>query len=307
MYFPYLRGGMYDLLALKELAQSKLITQLVVPIVEPLKIPPLKSTVSVYIEKHLPISIIINPDKYKFNNFLEELSDIFKHNDLVYPVIIVNSSSHAILTKMKNLGIDSSKIIAILNDVDYLDSYRKVISPNKPLYTIIPDDRSYKRTVDNNNRIVFDDKFHKLPRNADYLNNDDEFFSDMHEWFEGEGYKGFGDYSIIGKPVAETSSFAPRAVAIHIVYKDLIKKHFRIHHFVSDSNSGIENIAGKYFEAVSKLKNWYNAYNYNCKTHGLSELLSHAETGYYPGLPTLKKLSIMHHLELVNTVLQERL
>jgi hypothetical protein len=127
----------------------------------------------------------------------------------------------------------------------------------------------------------------------------------MYEWFEDEGYKGFGDYSILGKPVAETSSFAPRAVAIHIVYKDEFKGHFRIHHFVSDSNSGIENIAGKYFEAVNKLKHWYESCNNkHYKTRGLAELLSHAESGYYPGLPTLKKLSIMNHLELVDTVLQ---
>ena len=102
----------------------------------------------------------------------------------------------------------------------------------------------------------------------------------------------------------DESGFAPRAVAIHIVYIDK-DKNFRIHHFVSDSNHGIEDVAGKYYEAIMKLKQWYRSGNENQKTVALSTFLKHAETGYFPGLPTIKKLSIMHHLELVDRVLRE--
>ena len=38
MYFPYLRGRQYEMLALKELVQKGLINNLVFPIVEPIKI-----------------------------------------------------------------------------------------------------------------------------------------------------------------------------------------------------------------------------------------------------------------------------
>ena len=37
MYFPYLRGRQYELLALKELAQKELISNLIIPVVEPIK------------------------------------------------------------------------------------------------------------------------------------------------------------------------------------------------------------------------------------------------------------------------------
>lgn len=44
MYFPYFRGRQYELLALKELASQKLISESIIPIVEPIKqIPALKN------------------------------------------------------------------------------------------------------------------------------------------------------------------------------------------------------------------------------------------------------------------------
>lgn len=46
-----------------------------------------------------------------------------------------------------------------------------------------------------------------------------------------------------------------RAVAIHIVYIDE-DESLRIHHFVSDTNLGFEDVAGKYYEAVSKMVAW---------------------------------------------------
>lgn len=77
----------------------------------------------------------------------------------------------------------------------------------------------------------------------------------------------------------------------------------RIHHFVSDSNYDITDVAGKFYEAVSKLSLWYKNGQEKQNTNALSTLLDFAQKGYYPGLPTIKKLSIMHHLELVNKYL----
>lgn len=49
MYFPYFRGRQYELLALKELASQKLISESIIPIVEPIKqIPALKNALNNY-------------------------------------------------------------------------------------------------------------------------------------------------------------------------------------------------------------------------------------------------------------------
>lgn len=165
---------------------------------------------------------------------------------------------------------------------------------------LIPDD--FRRKV-RKNKVLFEDRFDKKDRNSDYQKNDDEFFTEDHLFCYEEGFKGFGDYSIIGKDYLE-AGFAPYAVAIHVVYfaKD---ETLRVHHFVSDSNDDIQNPAKKFYEAVSKLAKWVEENNVFI-TAGLSTFLEHYRNQTYPGLGSVKKLSLMHHLELVGRYLDER-
>ena len=197
-------------------------------------------------------------------------------------------------TLKRSYGTEPNVVTAILNNRNFLDEYKGLFGDVSPKFTLFPDERQIRRTV-TKNKVMFEDKFHKQDRNADYP--DDEFFSEDHLYFKEEGYVGFGDYSIIGDEYVE-GGFAPYAVAIHIVYfaKD---NTLRIRHFISDSNDYISDAAGKFHETVLKLKSWYNSGQSRQLTSALSTLLSHADNGYYPGLPTIKKLSIMHHLELV--------
>jgi hypothetical protein len=102
---------------------------------------------------------------------------------------------------------------------------------------------------------MFEDKFKKQDRNADYLKQEDEFYSDDHLYFNKEGFIGFGDYSVIGNDYNE-SGFAPFAVAIHIIYF-ANDNTLRIRHFVSNSNADISDVASKFHEAIMKLMRWY--------------------------------------------------
>ena len=117
-----------------------------------------------------------------------------------------------------------------------------------------------------------------------------------------ENYIGFSDYSIVGNEYLE-AGFAPYAVAIHIVYFD-DDESLRVKHFVSTSNEDITNPALKFYEAVEKLYSWYNTTpNPVQLTAGLEAFIQHYKNGTYPGLGTVKKLSIMHHLELMSKYL----
>ena len=63
-------------------------------------------------------------------------------------------------------------------------------------------------------------------------------------------------------------------------------------------------LMNEFYEAVSKLYEWYITENQERQlTMGLNTLLEHYKNKTYPGLPTLKKLSVMHHLELVGRYL----
>ena len=121
-------------------------------------------------------------------------------------------------------------------------------------------------------------------------------------YYIDDNFIGFSDFSIVGNEYLE-SGFAPRAVAIHIVYFDG-ENNLRIRHFVSDSNEDSKNPAGKFYEAVSKLYHWYGTTETSLKmTLGLQSFLQHYKDQSYPGLGTVKKLSIMHHLELMGNYL----
>ena len=117
-----------------------------------------------------------------------------------------------------------------------------------------------------------------------------------------EGYVGTGDFSIIGDEYSD-SGFAPYAVAIHIVYEDVKKPGtLRVAHFVSDSNDGHDDPAGKFFEAAGKLVKWAKSSSV-CRSVGLRSIIDAYESEQYPGLGSLKKFSIMHHLELMSSIL----
>ncbi len=59
---------------------------------------------------------------------------------------------------------------------------------NKLEMVFIPDDRHIKRKLRNiPNKGIIMDPFNKLSRNVDYLDNDDEFYSDDHLYYKEDG------------------------------------------------------------------------------------------------------------------------
>ena len=309
MYFPYFRGRQYELLALKELASDNLIGKSVTPVVEPVKLTStFNSTFKTFNDKQMPIALILNPavgDLVKNSNALEQLlEDLQIHNSSIIPSILINESTKHTFLLLSEKKLLTSDISVIIDNSNFLDIYKELFDGTVPKYTLYPDERQIRRTV-SHNKVLFEDRFNKKERNADYP--EDEFFSDDHLFFQAEGYIGFGDYSIIGK-IYKESGFAPYAVAIHIVYFDSNNEdQLRIRHFVSDSNDDISDVAGKFHEAVSKLRDWFSLGQQWQITSALLSLVKYADSGYYPGLPTIKKLSIMHHLELMYKYLEGNL
>jgi hypothetical protein len=301
MYFPYFRGRQYELLALKELAQGGLLGKSVIPVVEPIKLTStFNSAIKAYVDSNQSLALILNPAVGDLSSGTAIDMVLPSVSGTVIPSVIMGKDTEIIANKLAASGVRRSNILVVMTNRDYLDSYLSLFSDEQPRYTMFPDERQIRRTV-SKNKVMFEDKFNKKDKNADYCKQKDEFFSEDHLYFKSEGYDGFGDYSIIGDEYIE-GGFAPYAVALHIVYlndKDIL----RIKHFVSVSNDDISDVAGKFHEAVSRLLSWYNSGQTRQLTAALSTILSHAENGYYPGLPTIKKLSIMHHLELMGKYL----
>ncbi|MDR0853636.1 MAG: sce7725 family protein [Clostridiales Family XIII bacterium] len=316
MYFPYLRGRQFELLALKELLDQNIISNKVIPIIEPVKFSStLTNTIDLYNEKKHPIALIRNPQAGSFMNEYESVKNAAlaadekqkkKFDAFVETVKNANTYSTFILTTGIQRYLDSivddkgglDKIAIIMTDNDMPELYKDLLKMHPALFTLIPDKRAFKRAVFGD-RVLLENKFGRQSRNTDYEDNSDEFFSDDHIYFKDEGYVGFSDYSIVGDEFM-MSGFAPYAVAIHIVYpKD---GTLRIRHFVSNSNEDIQNPAKKFSEAINKVVDWKKNVA-GVDTIAMKTLEQHCIDGTYPGLGTIKKLCIMHHLELVSTSL----
>ncbi|PHI05066.1 sce7725 family protein [Fusobacterium polymorphum] len=311
MYFPYLKGRQYELLAIRELLSKNLLSEKIIPIIEPVKVSStLLSTLETASSSERKIGVICNSNitvDFDINNISEEDKEylkILKNKDII-KVFFLQENLEKILKIYQNNEIfkDISEITIIYDNVDYIEEYQKNFSDKKPKYTLILNENKFKRKIkEKENIILLDDKFDRKERNSDYLLNEDEFFSDEHLYYKEDGYAGFSDYSIIGKKIVD-GGFAPRAVVIHMLYFD-DEKNLRVHHFVSDSNHDIKDPANKFYEALKKLIE-FNEKKSLGKTKAMEKLRNYYTHGDYPGLGSIKKISLSHHLELIGRFLDE--
>jgi hypothetical protein len=306
MYYPYLRGRQYELIALRELLDKDLIGDKIIPLVEPVKASPtLLSFLKLYTEKGKVFGIVQNPkygtffnemERSDMDNYKERYFSFFHNYDCLKPVYVFNKKIH----ETKPLSIQQ-KSIAVCADENIIQSNSKLAAEYNVEHFLIPDKRVFKRGI-LGNRILMADNFKKQQRNVDYGNSPDEFFSDDHLHFKNEGYIGFSDFSIIGDDYTE-SGFAPLAVAIHMVYFDS-SKNLQVHHFVSDSNVDYNDPAGKFGEALKKLVD--SSLLKKSNTYAYKEFQYFYDNGIYSGLGVVKKLSLMHHIELISHYLENQ-
>lgn len=306
MYFPYLRGRQYELIALRELVEKDVLSDRIIPLIEPVKLSStLVKTIEIYGKNNKSIALISNPQvgcfdadakEEKNQRLVNGFFSALKGNDKILYMCLLcrNLNPSSFIDKHSdNMGI-------ICIDKDSIPVYEEFFSNSKTKYSLIPDESGFRRKV-RTSRVMLGNKFNKLDRNNDYINVEDESFSEDHLYYDEDGYVGFSDYSIVGDEYNDTG-FAPFAVAIHIVYFD-DDMSLRVRHFVSDSNDDISDTAGKFQEALSKLVGWNREKKLDTVAMREFEALYTRES--YPGLGTVKKLSIMHHLELIGRYLDK--
>ncbi|MCO4454192.1 hypothetical protein AXE89_07150 [Staphylococcus aureus] len=303
MYYPYLRGKQNELFAIKELLEKGLIGNCIQPIIEPIKYTTTFKNILQYCgEKAFSINLVVNSkltEEEISNETVEHLTEIITKNKSVIQKAYLGPSDEG-NDRLKQQF--SSNSLAILTSVDDWEMFG---DKNKLEMVFVPDDRHIKRKLRNiPNKGIIMDPFNKLSRNVDYLDNDDEFYSDDHLYYKEDGYVAFSDYSVIGGEYID-GGFSPLAIAIHIVYFDE-DNELRVKHFVSDSNNDRLNPAKKFFEAVDKLVTWSKNLDIKNRSYALGQFEELNENNKYPGLGLIKRLSIMHHLEIMNRYLESQ-
>ena len=306
MYYPILRGRQNEMLAIKELLNNSVLSSKIVPVIEPVKLTAtVVNTLKAFADAGRELTIIRNPEVGAFSTdwrnsknkqYRDRMSELLESGN-ISKGLIIRQSVNDVVAKWHENGTADSNIIAICNNPDMIKFYESAFQSSTDVRTIVPYAPAFRRI--RKNRILLEDKFNKKTRNQDYKIDPDEFFSNDHIYYADDGYVGFSDFSIIGNEYSE-SGFAPHAVAIHIVYFDT-DKNLRIRHFVSNTNDDISDPAQKFYEAVTQLVEWNKEHQLD--TIAIKTFEKIYEEQSYPGLGVIKKLSLMHHLELMGRYL----
>lgn len=308
MYYPYLRSKQFELLALRQLLDHIDFSRQISPVIEPVREgnSTFSSTISKMIDKEVTFTIILNPMVGSYAEMgvdrIEKCLELIPED---YPNcklgIIINSNTNvkALYEKIKELQIKPELNLFLETSVSDKDLLFKLIDKFNFVNIFVTNniERRLLRQLRQLQKplIMWNDNFKKLPRNSDYINDEDEFYSDDHLFYSEENYVGFSDFQTIGKSYSDTG-FSPFAIAIHLTYFD-DEENFRVRHFVSESNDDRNDIGGKFAEANQKLVSFVD--ENNIETLATKEFNDLYEEEKYPGLGSVKKLSIMHHLELV--------
>lgn len=309
MYLPYLRGKQFELLALRSFAQTHMGHSCIMPIIEPVKknTKALEQAFNVMFECHQEFAVVLNPYdgdfRHPINNDILELCPSLNTREGWTAVYIYQSNStgtkileHAKKNNLSDIMILFNQSLNFDNeDVSNLlrDGLIKFVVITNSSRSIRAKLRRLQKNV-----ISLEDHFRIRSKNADYINPDDEFYSDDFAFYQDDNLWGYGDYTTLSKDFIE-GGMLPYAIAIHLTYKKS-DEEINVHHFVSDSNFDQSNIQGKFIEAARKIEPFYEM-NHLDRTSAVEELISKAQSyDGYPGLGYLKKLSILNHLELIN-------
>jgi hypothetical protein len=308
MYFPYLRGKQFELIALRELSalmSSK--SDKISPIIEPVKdSSTLRSTLKELVEKNINFNFIINPRVGGFINSFDTLIEILEENlngytNFQISIIVDKTTQQGIAELLEftnQITINHNGYTLIHNSEIGENSIEQLNANLEVKYNLIyfsKTSRRYYREFNQDTRVSLDDYFRKLDRNADYLQVPVSDFSEEYKYYTDDNFVGFSDFLTIGDIYSE-SGFLPRAVAIHLSYIDQDK--IKIRHFTSDSNQDSSDIGGKFAEALKKLVNWCNETNIT-ETEGIRVFKELSDRGHFPGLGSIKKISTINHIELV--------
>jgi len=309
MYQPYIRGKQFELIGIRELTTDVLSPNKtkISPIIEPVKdSSTLKTTIKGLADSGINFTVIINPQvgtfKDKAKIFEAIKSSVVNTTNYQIGIIFHKNIDHHKAIAFLQQYTDTIPALTIIhneafdNIIEILALYKEHFMIKYNVINLSTTNKRYHRNFEESSRIELDDYFNAQTKNSDYLQVGESSFSEEHLYYKEEGFIGFSDFLSIGGEYSETG-FLPYAVAIHLSYADKVTKKIRVKHFVSDSNDDQSDIAGKFAEALNKLVTWCDETNYNSIATPIFR--EYHQSGHFPGLGTLKKLSLMNHIDLV--------
>ncbi|WP_111306723.1 sce7725 family protein [Confluentibacter sediminis] len=308
MYFPYLRARQFELISLRELVSEDKL-QNITPVLEPVKqsFNNLNLAHKVFQEKDFNAYLIVNPfqgempgDTEFFLTYISELE-----NKKFLHAFHYSDNADYILSNIEKYNLEDCLIICLDNFSDE-ESLKQLCSIDKISKIMLLEPHKY-RSLDRHIKslgklyIRLDDIFEKQQKNADFLNIQAHKFTEEHLYYGQDSYQAFADFTVLPSEFVDGGS-TPRAVAIHLTYLNAeFENQIWIRHFTSTSNDSIANVQGKFAEAATKAVDF--CINLPLLNSATNELKKYLDEARYPGLGTVKKISIKNHLLIVSDFL----
>ena len=309
MYYPYLRGKQYELLALREFSSEYRNCQHIIPIIEPVKktFNGMRTAVQAMMDNGMRFAVILNPNDGELarerKDVLEEVPILRERPECWIPAYLYNNQSINIInnSELENLMVVFKENVDFSNQTieNLLDSERVAYVVNSQT-----ENRVARRLMSRLNKQVIrlDDKFVPKARNIEYVGSEDEPFTDEYRYYNEEGFAGFSDYLLLPKALADGGSL-PMAVVIHLTYERVHPEtHVMMMHCCSTTNYDNKNVQLKFFEAAQNALARIEGLFSGSAIEELRRCVDPASPKY-PGLGVVKKISMKHHLELMNHIL----
>jgi len=309
MYYPFLRARQFELISIRELVADGTLQGSIIPVLEPVKeeFGNLNIAHDIFQNFGYNCFLIVNPQVGQTTADSTFFLDYISHLDncRFHPAFIYTDNEDFIQQAIGNYGLENCMIIG-------LDSFSNDIGFKQccaiPVVTeIMLLDPGKYRGLDRHiktlgkNYIRLDDVFEKQAKNADFLEIPGHKFSEEHLYYREENYQGFSDFTTLPSLYVEGGS-TPRAVVIHLTYENEEDGNtIWIRHFTSESNDSIANVQGKFAQAAQKAIDFCDSEGIN--NVAIEELRKYLTEGRYPGLGTVKKISIKNHLIVVDSYL----
>ena len=302
MYHPYFRGKQFELLTIRETA--KLMAESgFVPIIEPVKegLSGLDRALKAICEAKGNAIVIVNPHHgdlaHDGGGISKMLTNSYLDKGGITAGILLTTGmtvAEAIDCYTKHKDHNPS---FIHGGFTHGKALAEKLGEEKPtqIFFAAHTGKLYWKHFAGCKRVLIKDGF-KRRRNADY--EEHEKFSGLHLTYMDDGMDGFGDFLIVGDDYSESGGPA-YAVAIHLTYIDPDSEdEMYVYHFVSDSNATPTDPAGKFAEALDKLIAKLDAGDSNLfEGDAVTDFRDLHEKGHFPGLGSIKKLSMKHHIE----------
>lgn len=310
MYFPYLRGKNFEFRTLRESTNTILSSEKIIPILEPVQRDPgeVLRVANEYVKQSVPLVLVVNPDvgqlKDKHADFLKALADQKSVTAGAIVGFLITSGTTISAVERFQTQFHSSRIAFIhwysfSNSPALLSAMGKGTNISYQVFIEAETGSDYRESFSAYDRVIIRDGFRKRHRNVEYPA--DEFFSELHRRYSREGFQGFGDFTIVGSNHSDRGG-ATHAVAIHLTYPRP-NEDVWIRHFLSDRVTGTKGIPVKFFEALEKLIRFLDDNPEVSGCDACTEFRDLHRRQHFPGLGSLKRLSMKHHLDLMRRLL----